>query len=131
MDRPVPEAPPNPASQTRRLDDLGRRKPARFAADVFGAVQALISLAFARSHEAVRWNLFVVGMTTHERIGYGKKISDGCLRVLLSPQFSPRMVHPVDRSAGLSISLALRVEVPQVAVIHLLKTCQIPATTRG
>ncbi|MGY3588681.1 hypothetical protein ACVIGB_002361 [Bradyrhizobium sp. USDA 4341] len=60
-----------------------------------------------------------------------RKISDGCLRVLLSPQFGPRMVHPIDRTASLNVARTFRVEVPQDAVICALKTCQIPATTRG
>jgi|UPI00042028FC hypothetical protein len=41
------------------------------------------------------------------------------------------MVHPIDRSASLNILLAFCVEVPQEAVICVLKTCQISATTRG
>jgi hypothetical protein len=41
------------------------------------------------------------------------------------------MIHPIDRSAGLNVVLAFCVEVPQDAVICMLKTCQIPATTRG
>jgi hypothetical protein len=55
-----------------------------------------------RSHEAARWNLFVADALAHDKIGDTEKISDGCLRVLLSPQFGPRMTHPIDRTAGLN-----------------------------
>ncbi|MCC8983204.1 hypothetical protein [Bradyrhizobium acaciae] len=68
--------------------------------------------------------------TAHDRIGATEKISDDCLRILLPPQFSPRMIHPIDRSAGLNIVPALCVEVTQIAVICVLRTCQISATTR-
>jgi hypothetical protein len=64
-------------------------------------------------------------------IADAEKISGGCRVHRFSPRSNRDTVHPIDRSASLNISAALRVEVPQHAVICVLETCQISATTRG
>jgi hypothetical protein len=46
--------------------------------------------------------LIAIGGTAHDTIGNIEKISHDCLRVFVSPQFSPGMAHPIDRSAGLN-----------------------------